>query len=380
MSNEFAAAMRRATELTRAGSLDAAMSAIRQALAGDAAPAASPAASPAAFPGPVAPRQTVAPPAPRRPRRGLGAVVALLKGGPRPAFGRARAKGVAPAIPEGAQWLARTHADAAGRRDYRLYVPAGAGGQPRGLIVMLHGCNQNPEDFAAGARMNATAEAHGLLVAWPEQASGANPAACWRWFEPAHQRRGSGEPAILAGMTAALTAEFALTRERVFVAGLSAGGAMAAVLAEAYPELFSAVGVHSGLPVGAASDVASAFAAMRGGAAAGGARRSPPGPRTIVFHGAADATVHPDNGARIAAAAAPAEGAAPRRDRGRTAQGRGWERVTIDANGAPAVEHWLVDGAGHAWSGGDPAGSYTDPAGPDASAEMARFFLAGRAD
>lgn len=371
MKTDFAAAMRRATELTRAGSLDAAVAAIQGALSG-VAPQQAPAVDAAAPPPPF---EQVRPG--RRPRRGLGDIVSLLESGGRLKTARSRVGRAAPAIPQGAQWLARSHVEPAGRRDYRLYVPASAAMQPHGLIVMLHGCTQNPEDFAAGTGMNAVAEAHGLMVAWPEQTGAANPNVCWRWFEAAHQSRDAGEPAILAGITRGLMSEFGLTQDAVFVAGLSAGGAMAAVMGEAYPDIFSAVGVHSGLPVGAASDVASAFAAMRSGKAAG-AGRSAAARRTIVFHGTADTTVHPDNGLHIAAAAAPDISPPVRRDSGRTPHGRGWRRAVIDGQGGPAVEHWLVDGAGHAWSGGDASGSYTDPAGPDASAEMVRFFLAAR--
>jgi poly(hydroxyalkanoate) depolymerase family esterase len=330
-----------------------------------------------------APAPDAAPGLGRRVRRGLGEVVRLLREGrgrigapPVPAGPRP-----APAVAQGAQFLSRAHAGPAGRRGYRLYVPASAPGRPRGLIVMLHGCRQDPDDFATGTGMNRVAEAHGLLVAYPGQDAAANPAACWSWFSPADQRRGAGEPAIIAGIAQQVAAEFGVDPGAVFAAGLSAGGAMAAVLAEAYPDVFAAIGVHSGLPTGAASDVVSAFAAMRDGGGRPAAPRRDAGgaakPRVIVFHGDADATVHPANARRIVSAAAP--GVATREERGVSAGGRAYARsVFADAAGAETVELWLVQGAGHAWSGGVAAGSFTDPAGPDASAEMARFFLAAR--
>lgn len=286
-----------------------------------------------------------------------------------------------PAIPDGARYEPRTFSSREGTRDYRLYVPSGLTEEPQGLVVMLHGCTQNPDDFANGTTMNAHAERHGLLVAYPAQTGAHNAASCWNWFRPGDQRRDAGEPAIIAGITRALIAEFGVDPSRVYAAGLSAGGAMAAVLGEAYPDLYAAIGVHSGLPHGAASDVASAFSAMRGEAA--GSRTPAARPagghtlRTIVFHGSADGTVHPSNADRIIAAAqAGAGGAAVSREAGTAPGGRGYRRTVVaGAKGSPHAELWLVEGLGHAWSGGAPAGSYTDPAGPDASAEMVRFFL-----
>lgn len=284
-------------------------------------------------------------------------------------------------VPPGAQFLERHFTSAAGSRRYRLYIPSTAGDGLQGLVMMLHGCNQNPEDFAAGTGMNALAEQHRLLVVYPGQAAGENSMACWNWFRPGDQMRGSGEPAILAGLTEALCAEHGLARDRLFVAGLSAGGAMAAILGETYPDLYAAVGVHSGLPSGSASDVPSAFAAMRGQGAPRAPRRAEANmPRLIVFHGTADATVHPANARQILAA---------RTDQTfeRTAYTPAGSRpytrlVARDTDGRHEVECWMIEEAGHAWAGGRPDGSYTDPAGPDASAAMLRFFLQGdgRAD
>ena len=319
--------------------------------------------------------------------RSLGDVLRTLRKGrsSRPTLDlhgrRSSSLPIRPTVPEGAQFLARSYACAAGSRHYKLYVPADLPRGPQGLIIMLHGCTQDPEDFAVGTGMNVIAEARGLLVAYPEQTGTHNPAACWNWFRPGDQRRDEGEPAIIAGITRSLITEFNIDPSRVYAAGLSAGGAMAAVMGEAYPELYVAIGVHSGLPYGSASDVASAFAAMRDD------RFAPDHPtqrlvvegravRTIVFHGSLDRTVHPANADRIIAAArARLHGGAVKRMEGRSAGGRRYSRTLALTGGFVAAELWLIEGAGHAWSGGNAAGSYTDPAGPDASAEMARFFL-----
>lgn len=327
-----------------------------------------------------------------RPRMPMGEVIRLLsrtgKAGPHTLPNVPGRRGGATraevSVPAGAEFVSRAFACPAGSRDYRLYRPASAGGRPRALLVMLHGCQQDPDDFAVGTGMNAVAEAEGVLVAYPGQPGSANASSCWNWFQPAHQARNAGEPAIIAGIARELMEEFGLGREQVFVAGLSAGAAMAVVLGQTYPDLFSAVGAHSGLPYRAASDVVGAFAAMRGQAADRGRSPTETGnfrdpTRTIVFHGSADATVHPSNGAMIAAAVG--EAGAARTSRGRAEGGRAYTRsVAAGAGGVPVLEHWIVDGAGHAWAGGSAAGSFTDPAGPDASREMLRFFLAASAD
>ena len=280
-----------------------------------------------------------------------------------------------PSVAPGASYAHRDYACAAGNREYRVYIPATAAQGIEGLVVMLHGCTQNPDDFAVGTGMNALAERHRLIVAYPDQGTRHNPKACWNWFRPEDQARGAGEPAIIAGLTASLAEEFGIPKSRVFIAGLSAGGAMAAVLGEAYPELYAAVGVHSGLARGAASDVISAFAAMRRAPAPVAAPIR--APRTIVFHGDADQTVHSSNAQQVMARAA-GTGATTERGPVDTNGGRRTVRTVVRRPGGPTqAELWLVEGAGHAWSGGNAAGSYTDPSGPDASAEMVRFFLEG---
>jgi poly(hydroxyalkanoate) depolymerase family esterase len=246
-------------------------------------------------------------------------------------------------------------------------------------VVMLHGCLQNPEDFALGTRMNDLAEEFGLIVAYPLQPRRANPSGCWNWFDRRHQNRGSGEPAKLAGLTQALAKEFDVRRERVFAAGLSAGGAMAEVLAATYPDVFDAVGIHSGLPYKSAADVPSAFAAMKGTAAFHSAPTAASNRhcRKIIVHGLADETVNSVNGERILDEVERGETSLTRSDLDWPIEGGRVTRTTLkDTDGRPATEQWLVEGGGHAWFGGDPRGSFTQTVGLDASRVMVRFFLA----
>ena len=272
-------------------------------------------------------------------------------------------------------------------------MPAVPPDAPRALIVMLHGCTQSADDFAAGTQMNRLADEHGFLVVYPEQAAHANASRCWNWFRPQDQVRDAGEPSILAGIVREVAHAHGADPRRIFVAGLSAGAAMAVVLGETYPELFAAVGVHSGLPFGSAHDIPSAMAAMKGGRSgmpgskrmpggAGGTRRTAVQPvPVIVFHGDRDHTVQPTNGDTIVRQAQEAHA----REAGHSMQvtthagvasgGRRFSReVHTDAEGQVRIESWTLHGAGHAWSGGHASGSYTDHAGPDASAEMLRFF------
>ncbi len=275
------------------------------------------------------------------------------------------------ALAEGGRFGHGTYTLQAGTRPYRLFVPAAAGARPP-LVVMLHGCTQTAEDFAAGTRMNAVAGRAGALVLYPVQVAGANPQRCWNWFNPADQARDGGEAALLAGMVREVMAAHGVDPRRVFVAGLSAGGAQAAILGAAFPDLFAAVGIHSGLACGAASDVMGALSAMRQGNAGRGRHSM----RTIVFHGDRDHTVNPRNG-ELAAEQVSAGGSV-RREEGQVPGGLRFTRwLERDAAGRVAVERWVVHGAGHAWSGGSAGGSYTEPAGPDASSEMLRFFLQG---
>ena len=272
-----------------------------------------------------------------------------------------------------------------GTLHYKLFVPAGLEDKPAPLLLMLHGCTQSPDDFARGTRMNQLAQAQGYVVAYPAQPKGRNANKCWNWFRTEDQQRGRGEPALIAALTQHLLATHRLDARRVYIAGLSAGGAMAAVLADTYPDIFAAVGVHSGLPCGVARDLPSAMAAMKpqpGMPSTGTPRQRSAAVPTIVFHGDRDATVDPCNGAAViaqsigsqATAPAGAEASDGTTERG-SEGGRSYTRsVFRDPNGGVIAEQWVVHGGGHAWFGGDRSGSHADPAGPDASAHMLRFF------
>ena len=284
----------------------------------------------------------------------------------------------------------------AGSRTYKVYVPARESDAPRAMVVMLHGCTQSADDFAAGTQMNRLADEHGFLVVYPEQAAQANASKCWNWFKPQDQRRGAGEPSLIAGIVGEVARRHGADPRRIYVAGLSAGAAMAVVLGETYPELFAGVGAHSGLPYGSAHDIPSAMAAMKGGrsgmpglknvpGAAGSSRRkAAQAVPVIVFHGDRDHTVQSTNGAHIVQQAQDAHGAQAgdtawraRTESGITPGGRRFSRtVHAGPDGQTRIESWTLHGAGHAWSGGHASGSYTDSTGPDASAEMVRFFMA----
>lgn len=266
----------------------------------------------------------------------------------------------------------------AGTRRYKLYIPPGETPAPRPLLVMLHGCTQNAGDFAAGTGMNALADEHACLVLYPEQDRGANPSGCWNWFDPEKRARDSGEAAILAGMTRHVMAEHAADPARVYAAGLSAGGAMAAILGAEFPNLYAAVGVHSGLAAGSGKDMISGLHAMKHPARGSALKQGVP---IIVFHGDADAVVHPDNGKAVLHQFIAPHGTRDRdalleqSERGHV-NGRSFTRSRWrDADGRRIAEHWLVHGAAHAWQGGQAAGSHTDPSGPCASKAMLAFFL-----
>ncbi|GJE11992.1 MULTISPECIES: extracellular catalytic domain type 1 short-chain-length polyhydroxyalkanoate depolymerase [Methylobacterium] len=284
--------------------------------------------------------------------------------------------------PAGSQFVALSHAETAGTREYKLFIPSHPEARAP-LIVMLHGCTQNPDDFAAGTGMNELAERAGVYVAYPAQSRQAHAQRCWNWYEPRDQARGSGEAAIIAGLTHAIVAEHPIDPARVYIAGLSAGGAAALNIARAYPDLYAAVGVHSGLAAGCARDLGSALMAMQVGAPGLGAATAFGAPAaairvpTIIVHGEDDGTVSVRNADQVLAQANVADLTA----RSETIEGRGhpFTRTRYrDASGRVVVEDWRVRGAGHAWSGGHPEGSYTDREGPDASRAMLDFFAEHR--
>lgn len=408
MNNQFATAMSRALEQTRAGNGAEAARIIQEALAGnhipDAAPPTRGQTAPSSRPTDQIEDAEVLEVSP--PRRAARAGHTMAGGNPVPAaaspfgavdlqqmLGRLGCMGpqgatslpqgmplmpsrnAQPQVPQGARYETRSFISTHGSRDYRLFLPSTISEGAKGLVLMLHGCTQNPDDFACGTDMNSHAEKSGLIVVYPHQTRAQNAQGCWNWFRPQDQRAEAGEAALLAALVEAVAAEFAVPQGGIFAAGLSAGGAMAATLAAVHPTLFAAVGVHSGLPHGAAHDVPSAFAAMRGQ----GGRTKAGGDgsvRMIIFHGTADATVHPSNAEKLVSAAGPALRGASRRENGKSAGGRSYSCTVVEGgDGTPLIESWRIEGAAHAWSGGRPDGSYTDPAGPDASAEMVRFFL-----
>lgn len=381
--------MREATRLTQAGRLSEATALIQRTLqrAGAAASPGTTVSPPAddSIEGEFRVVETAAAPAALS-----GAVIAA----PTPAAPTTALTPAAGDTGKGGQFLSATYTAQAGTRPYKLYVPSGYQGQALPLLVMLHGCTQSHDDFAAGTRMNQLAEEHGFLVVYPAQVSAANASGCWNWFAPANQRWGEGEPALIAGVTRQVAAGYAVDPRRVFVAGLSAGGAMAVIMAMTYPDLYAAVGCHSGLAYGAAHDLPSALRAM-GQAERPRASRGVPSPATatsprvpplIVFHGDRDTTVHPRNANQLIAQwmALPAGDGPPARGAREPAVLRGKARAGLaytqsshfDAGGQVRAEHWLIHGAGHGWSGGSAEGSFTAPKGPDAAREMLRFFLA----
>lgn len=293
------------------------------------------------------------------------------------------------------RYLARSCTSHAGMRAYKLYVPSSYAGEPLPLIVMLHGCTQNPDDFAAGTGMNAVAEDNHCFVAYPAQTTSANGSNCWNWFKPGDQQRGHGEPAIIADITREIMREYKIDASRVYVAGLSAGGAMATVMGAMYPDLYAAIGIHSGLPYAVAHDVPSAFAAMKRRAGKSAAHKiAAPSPAplghvmpVIVFHGDRDTTVHASNGDQalsqcvpdITTASSKESGVCAKVEKGTVPNGRAYTKTAFhDRRGKVIAEKWTIHGAGHAWSGGSSKGSYTDPQGPDAAREMLRFFYAHR--
>jgi poly(hydroxyalkanoate) depolymerase family esterase len=277
----------------------------------------------------------------------------------------------------GGALVERTYSNGSGARRYLVYAPPGGPGQGMPVIVMLHGGTQDVRDYATGTGMNKLADLHHFLVIYPDQDSRANPMRYWNWFRPQDQRTGNGEPSLIAGITEQVINDYAADRDKIFIVGFSAGAAMATVMAATYPELYAAAGVHSGLPYGAAYDVQSAFALMRGDSLPSRQGRALQIP-LIVFHGDQDQIVNVINATHIRQQRLGVDGATVG-DGATTAQGqvpggRAYTRTSYSDENDVLLEQWIVHGAGHAWFGGTAGSSYTDPLGPDASAEMVRFF------
>ncbi len=277
----------------------------------------------------------------------------------------------------GKRFEEHSFSNAAGSRSYKLYVPSAYDNQPVPLIVMMHGCTQSADDFAAGTQMNVLAEKMNFLVAYPEQPQSANASRCWNWFNQKDQKRDKGEPSIIAGITRQISKQMNVDTKRIYIAGLSAGGAAAAIMGSEYPDLYAAVGVHSGLASGAAGSIITAMGAMRQGSVSlNHAAKPTTCVPAIVFHGDKDTTVHPLNGEQVVTQFM---GSASLKTSVKNAVSEAGIKYTvtshINSKNQPHIQHWELQGAGHAWAGGNIKGSYTDPKGPDASLEMVRFFM-----
>jgi poly(hydroxyalkanoate) depolymerase family esterase len=273
-----------------------------------------------------------------------------------------------------------------GPRRYKLFIPSGYNkAKPAPLLVVLHGCTQDPDDIARGTRFNEIAGSRGFLVAYPEQPQKYNGLKCWNWFDSAHQSRDKGEPALIASITQRVMHDYSVDSKRVYIAGVSAGGAMALTTAYAYPELFAAAGIHSGIAYAAVTSIANALTAMHSGApdqgslasavvkAFGSARHFP----AIVFQGKADKSVHWVNASQVVSQLVQSyspENVTRLSTTPGEASGYHFTKTTYGVD-RPLIEEWMVDELGHAWSGGSKDGTYTDVNGPDASREMIRFFL-----
>lgn len=319
-------------------------------------------------------------------RRPLAAVLALPDLLPDPtsrrnAPARHKPKPSARPRPAPGTFLSETFTCAEGTLDYRFYTPKGSGRRRMPMVVMLHGCSQTATDFAAGTGMNRLADELGVLVLYPQQAPGANVGRCWNWHDPRHQARGRGEPAVIAALTRHAMALGRANPARIYIAGISAGGTAAAIIGAAYPDLFAAVGCHSGLAPGNIRSLRSAVAAMRGRHGPQPTGKLPPQLPTIVFHGDSDRVVHLSNAAGFLRNLERSH-AGPllcTTRSGRAQGGRDFtQRIHAGRGGKTLLEEWTIHGSGHGWSGGRALGSHTDPAGPDASREMLRFFLSHR--
>jgi poly(hydroxyalkanoate) depolymerase family esterase len=290
------------------------------------------------------------------------------------------------------KWIPGKHAE----REYKLYVPAKQGDRPAPLVVMLHGCTQNPDVFAESTRMNAHADKGGFLVLYPAQKLSANPARCWNWFLPKNQARDSGEPAEIVGLVQQVAGEYPVDRKRVYVAGLSAGASMSAILAACYPDVFAAAAIHDGTMYKSATSFGEAQKVMVTGKAPDpdrlaseawscGGKKSLAVP-VMVWHGEGDNIVNRANGEFLVrqfvalndlADDGKSNGSvkqAAKTESGRVEKGHDYSVVSYELRGRPLVQYYKVDKMGHAWSGGKDDLIFSDGKGPDASGLMWNFF------
>lgn len=337
---------------------------------------------------PVTPPKKKRTPAPKKPATTVGKPGSMIGTRVPAASTRPGGKG---------NWTESRFTSMAGSRGYSLYVPPGMRRTtPVPLMVMLHGCTQTPAEFAASTRFNQLADRQGVIVVYPHQTATHNLQRCWNWFEPRHQNRLMGEPAIIAGLVALLAGDrtrWNIDADRVYVAGISAGAGMALTLGATYPDVFAAVGVHSGPPYRSAAGGSNALAAMAGRTEMPDLADIPAGltgmPPTIVVQGTSDFTVRAVNAGRVTDQwLAVQDAASGPLDPGRVVRSRvvtsttGTRTSTVtrwySARGRTVLESWLVSGLGHAWSGGLSKGSFSDPLGPRATTVMWKFLSAQR--
>jgi poly(hydroxyalkanoate) depolymerase family esterase len=308
----------------------------------------------------------------------------------------------------GGSWVGGTVNNSFGSREYKLWMSSGYRKEkPVPLVLMLHGCMQKPEDLAAASGMNELADEKTFLVVYPQQVAAANPLSCWNWFDPNHQARNAGEPALLAAVIQDIRAAYSIDAKRIYVVGISAGGAMAVVMAASYPELFAGVGVIAGEEYKAAATVEGGLASMKSGgpdpnqqgllayeamqkSLSGSKKRMP----VIAFHGTKDPYLNPVNTDQIIAQWAQTNDylddgkdnesvttQSPKETKGSVPNGYSYTKLQYkDSNGRLLMEKWSVDSLGHAWPGSPIANQFADPKGPKASAEIWRFFAEANSD
>lgn len=302
----------------------------------------------------------------------------------------------------GGSWTGGTVKNSFGSRDYKLWLATGYQKEkPVPLVLMLHGCMQKAEDLAALAGMNDLADENNFLVAYPQQVATANPLGCWNWFDPKHQSRDAGEPALIAAVVQDIRSAYSIDGKRIYVVGISAGGAMAVVMAATYPELFAGLGVMAGVEYKAGTTVEGGLASMKSGGpdpnqqgllafqamqqGLGAAKKRMP---VIAFHGTKDPYLNPLNTDQLIAQWAQTNDylddgkdndsvsiQSPLETKGAVPNGYSYTRSQYkDGNGRLLMEKWIVEGLGHAWSGSPIANQFADAKGPKASAETWRFF------